>query len=272
MTDSSRVKKLVEIGCGKGYFIEMLLKKGYDIIGFDPAYEGDNPRIIKKFYCGESNIKVDGIILRHVLEHIPDPIKFLLMLKESNSGGLVYIEVPCLDWIVTNRAWFDIHYEHVNYFRLSDFYLIFSKLVDTGHLFGGQYLYVVAELNSLRYPSSDEIVPFEFPNDFTYSVGFFADRIKRSGRKSAVWGAASKGVIFSLFMHRNGARLEYVIDINPSKQGLFLPVTGIRVISPQEAMSKLPEGSDIYVMNSNYLEEIRQITNNRYNYLRVENG
>jgi 2-polyprenyl-3-methyl-5-hydroxy-6-metoxy-1,4-benzoquinol methylase len=38
---------IVEVGCGKGLFLEILLKRGFDIYGFDPTYTGDNPRIIK---------------------------------------------------------------------------------------------------------------------------------------------------------------------------------------------------------------------------------
>ena len=56
--------------------------------------------------------------------------------------------MPCLDWICKHRAWFDIFYEHVNYFRLTDFQRLFQRIEDSGHLFGGQYLYVVAELAS----------------------------------------------------------------------------------------------------------------------------
>ena len=36
---------LIEVGCGKGYFLEMLLNRGFDVTGFDPSYEGTNPRI-----------------------------------------------------------------------------------------------------------------------------------------------------------------------------------------------------------------------------------
>ena len=61
-----------------------------------------------------------------------------------------------------------------------------------------------------------------------------------------------------------------VVDINPAKQGRYLPLTGIRVSSPEEAMEKLPRGSKIYVMNSNYLEEIRVITSNKYEYVGVD--
>jgi len=30
-------KKIVEIGCGKGYFFEKLIKAGFDVTGFDPV-------------------------------------------------------------------------------------------------------------------------------------------------------------------------------------------------------------------------------------------
>lgn len=38
---------LVEIGCGKGVFLEIFKSSGIDIIGFDPAGGGNNPSIIK---------------------------------------------------------------------------------------------------------------------------------------------------------------------------------------------------------------------------------
>ena len=36
-------KKIVEIGCGKGIFLEMLQQDGFDVIGFDKTYEGTIP-------------------------------------------------------------------------------------------------------------------------------------------------------------------------------------------------------------------------------------
>ena len=36
----------MEIGCGKAYFMDMLLNKGVDVIGFDPTYEGESTRVI----------------------------------------------------------------------------------------------------------------------------------------------------------------------------------------------------------------------------------
>ena len=100
---------LVEVGCGKGFFLEMLLEKGFNVIGFDPTYEGGNPRIRRHYFEKDVGIQAEGIILRHVLEHIQDPFDFLMQLKAANGGkGKIYLEVPCFDWILKRKAWFDI--------------------------------------------------------------------------------------------------------------------------------------------------------------------
>jgi len=51
-----------------------------------------------------------------------------------------------------------------------------------------------------------------------------------------------------------------------------LPRTGIKVSSPEQTMKMLDENSIIYVMNSNYVDEIKNITKNRYTYVSIENG
>src|SRR5690606_32715799 len=40
-------KGLVEVGCGKGLFLDLLSARGADIRGYDPTYEGDDPRIVR---------------------------------------------------------------------------------------------------------------------------------------------------------------------------------------------------------------------------------
>jgi len=159
---------LVEVGCGKGFFLEMLLERGIDVTGFDSTYDGNNPRVVKKYFePGIIATPAKGLILRHVLEHIPNPHDFLCQLRDANGGGgLIYIEVPCFDWILRKRAWFDIFYEHVNYFRLSDFERMFGRVIKKGRFFGDQYLYVVADLASLQGPVFDQSDAVDFPSDF----------------------------------------------------------------------------------------------------------
>ena len=262
-------KGLVEVGCGTGFFLELLLERGFDITGFDATYEGSNPRVRRQYYEPGVIDKAEGLVLRHVLEHIQDPMNFLALLKQANGGsGKIYIEVPCLDWICEHRAWFDVFYEHVNYFRLADFRRMFGDVIECGRLFGGQYLYVVAELSSLRTPAYDPADSVCFPGDFMSQIEV---PIALGSGQSAVWGGASKGVIFTLLKSRAGYAVDAVIDINPAKQGKYLAGTGMAVLSPDAALQQLAAGSTIYVMNSNYLEEIKAMSNNIYQYIRIDN-
>jgi hypothetical protein len=259
---------LVEVGCGKAYFLELLQSRGCSITGFDPTYEGENPAVRRHYFGQGVTVSASGLVLRHVLEHVRDPVGFLEGLRDANGGGLIYIEVPCFDWILHARAWFDIFYEHVNYFRLEDFSKMFARVVEGGHLFGGQYLYVVADLATLRPPVASPAGRVDFPDDFLATAT--AAPSAPVGRSTAVWGAASKGVIYALLRERCGNPVDVLIDINPAKCGKFVPATGLRVMSPEEGMSMLGPGSDIYVMNSNYLEEIRKMTGGRFNLVGVE--
>lgn len=262
-------KSLIEVGCGKGYFLEYLHEAGYEITGIDPAYEGSNPNVIKARFETGLGLTADGIVLRHVLEHMSDPFVFLSAIAQANGGkGQIYIEVPCFDWICEHHAWFDIFYEHVNYFRLADFNRMFGNVYESGHVFGGQYLYVVADLATLRKPKLDPQDACAFPNDFLADIELVATTAK--GKRNAIWGGASKGVIFSLYMQRAGVTIDCVIDINPAKQNKFMAASGLRIFSPAEGMRTLSGGDNLFVMNSNYLQEIIKQSNNQFNYIKVD--
>ncbi len=260
-------ESIVEVGCGKGFFLELLQEKGFDISGFDPTYEGTNPRVRKHYFKAGVGIQGKGLVLRHVMEHIQNPVQFLHQLKEANGGGgKIYIEVPVFDWICEHRAWFDIFYEHVNYFRISDFHRMFGKVIESGTIFGGQYLYIVADLSTIRIPKIDMKDRVHFPKNFTEIL------FQNSSAKNpcAIWGGASKGVIFALLKGRNGQPIDIVIDINPAKQGKYLAATGLQVFSPSQALALLPVGSTLYIMNSNYMKEIKHMSNNKFNYVGID--
>jgi len=271
-------RTVIEVGCGKGHFLEQLQSMGFEITGLDPTYEGTNPAVIREYFTPAVGLRADALVLRHVLEHVPDPATFLAQLRDANGGqGRIYIEVPCLDWIAAHRTWFDLFYEHVNYFRLGDFARLFGTVHEAGHTFGGQYLYAVAELSSVRTPVATPADAFEFPADFLDGVSRSAERLTAAAAAAAqfgstralaaIWGGASKGVIFALFMERASAPLDLVIDINPAKQGRHLAATGLRVHAPAEALAQLRPGADLFVMNRNYLAEIQAQTNHQFNYI-----
>lgn len=82
--------RLVEVGCGKGYFLRFTLTIcGITSLGFDPAYEGDDPRVRREVFSPGMFDHARGVVLRHVLEHIPQPIDFRAPFRQPTEmpGG-----------------------------------------------------------------------------------------------------------------------------------------------------------------------------------------
>ena len=100
--------KILDLGCGPGYFLDEMKSRGYtDLTGVtlspgDIKICEDKGHTIKKYdltfipqsegYYDES---VDMIFLRHALEHSPYPIFSLMEYNRIlKQGGKIYIEVP----------------------------------------------------------------------------------------------------------------------------------------------------------------------------------
>ena len=153
-----------------------------------------------------------------------------------------------------------------------DFFKMFGSVYASGKLFGDQYLYVVADLATLDAPKYTKNDAIHFPEDFLASLKSeeqHRTEQNRTEQSAVVWGGASKGVIFSLLRERIGKAVRAVVDVNPAKQGKFLPVTGLPVLSPASLLRQYPEGTTVYVANLNYIDEIKAMSLYRYNYVGI---
>lgn len=259
--------KIAEVGCGKGDFVEMIEADGwFEVKGYDDAYEGNNKNIEKRFLESDDKLSADIIVLRHVLEHIPQPHKFLNLLSNIFGSADIYIEVPESEWIFKNQAFFDITYEHVNYFTPNSLSNLFLSTKLHGLMFGDQYQFVIGSLDDL---DSDFSQAYDSDNwELLYFEGMFPELtdiidnidVKSEGRSIYIWGGATKGVLFCHHLNRIKpsviSRTSGVIDINPMKQGKFMPSTHLPIIDV-DAFSKNAVGNElVIIMNPNYKQEI----------------
>jgi hypothetical protein len=250
-------KKVVEVGCGKAVFFDMMLANRIDCWGFDPTYEGDNERI-KKEYFDESHkgISADVIIMRHTLEHIPKPFSFLHTIAKANDyKGFLFVEVPTFDWIEKKKAFWDIFYEHCNYFTEQSLGAMFDDAI-TGNFFGGQYIYLWADLTKIKNTIPDNITFKKFnTKDFSENLDSYKALLQNNG-SFAIWGAGAKGSTFLNLLDREKKLVEYVIDINAVKQNKFIAGTGHPIFGPSILLEKPIE--NILIMNENYAAEIKK--------------
>ena len=115
-------KEIIEIGPGSGEFAAKLSEVGRHVLLFEPnenfKVDLKNTTTINDFF--EPKAKADVVIARQVLEHAPDPVRFIRAVSESlRPGGLAYIEVPNGSEVALRGLWHDIHHPHVHYFNLS---------------------------------------------------------------------------------------------------------------------------------------------------------
>jgi hypothetical protein len=75
----------------------------------------------------------------------------------------------------------------------------------------------------------------------------------RTGQRAVVWGAGSKGVTFLNTLGPYSS-IEYVVDINPHKEGMCVAGTGQRIVSPEFLPTYRPDV--VIVMNPLYTDEI----------------
>ena len=252
-------KRIIEIGCGKGVFFEMMLEAGIDCVGFDPTYEGINPKIIKDYFTDKySEINADVIVMRHTLEHIPQPFSFLHLIGKANAyRGFVFIEVPTFEWIINRNAYWDIFYEHCNYFTKNSLSAMFEDCT-TGNLFNGQYVYLWGDLSKLRTEIPEQnLVNFNC-DIFNEKLNYYKTFVQEKKSSLAVWGAGAKGSTFLNLMDPHGKYVKYVIDINPIKQSKFIAGVGHTIYSP--AILESDPVENILLMNGNYLNEVKNLT------------
>jgi SAM-dependent methyltransferase len=280
-------KDIIEIGCGKGDFLISLCELGNSRgVGFDPTYVprsehehmSEQVQIIQDYYSDKyQDYQADLICCRHTLEHILNPDDLLQSLRKAIGDRLnteVFFEVPNGLHSFRNMAIWDIIYEHCCYFvpisLIKAFVANGFEVKDVRETFDGQFLCLEAlpvELDRIASNSSDDSQEIkalkndldEFTSKFQSIVTTWREKLAKIAQKAqkvVVWGAGSKGVTFlNIF---NDGDIEYIVDLNPRKQGMYLPGSGQKIVPPEFLQDYQPDL--VIIMNPIYEEEIRQLT------------
>lgn len=280
-------KDIIDIGCGKGDFLRLLCRLGGNKgIGFDPTYvqeqnneleKSEHIMFIKDFYSARyRDYRADFICCRQVLEHIQHPSIFLNQIRNSigkDTGTIVFFEVPNVVYTLQDLGIWDLIYEHCSYFSESSLHFLFHscgfKVGDVWEAFNGQYLCLHAlpalEMDSSLRTDEDSVQQMDskvstFRVKYLQKVKAWKDKLKnmkRKGQRAVVWGGGSKGVTF-LNLIDSQKQIEYVIDINPRKQGNYTAGSGQKIVSPE--FLREYNADTIIIMNPIYQEEIKKIT------------
>lgn len=245
---------VIEIGASDFTFSELLLEQGASkVIAFEPSnlFKTENPRIhhIDTFFSVEKipvDLKEIGlIVMRHVLEHLPNPLATIAELAAIAEPGLkLYIEVPNAEDIIKQNRFYEFFYEHVTYFNPDLLTRIMKnfgfKIHSITPLVQGQHFGLLCEKTdstpSERLPikpakTLQTVAEFtSYTEDFLTKIG----EVINSYEKLAIYGAGNHGLGVAALLDLDSERVKCFLDLNKMKAGKYSPKTHIPIMPPEK--------------------------------------
>jgi SAM-dependent methyltransferase len=289
-----RSSRVVEIASNDGYLLRHFLDKGVPSLGVEPSANvaeaarrhGVETRVA--FFGAETarqmaaeGLGADLMPANNVLAHVPDLNDFIAGFRVLlRPRGVATFEFPHLLPLMQNVYFDTIYHEHYSYFSLLALLPLLTRhglaAFDVEQLptHGGSLRVFVAPLEAERAEAPalaaqigaekaaglDDLATYRSFAPKTEALkrailGLLC-RLKEEGRSVAAYGAPAKG---NTLLNYVGARTDFIdftVDRNPAKQGLFLPGTLIPVLPVETLKERKPDY--VVILPWNLADEIIQ--------------
>ena len=281
---SKDCKTVFDIGAFNGTFLDILRGKGYDVFGIEPSEDGVQQaldrygiNIIKGFFNEEFlktfNDKFDVITIRHVLEHIPNPLDFLKCVIEiTNKNKYIFIEVPDASRPYSDNVADFFSNQHIMHYTE-------GALINIANILG---LNIVSTEKLQEIPiirvllKNENVKEHHLKNEYELNkkkmVEYKAQKQNfMHGLKSKIPPYIKEIIIYGAGMHTtqliqsgllDNVKIDSIVDSNPKKHGTFFE--GYRIQSPEIIIDK-----NIPVLISSYdsQEEISNYLNDAFPHI-----
>ena len=253
---------VLEIACNDGTQLDVYKRLGLKTYGIDPAenlhkISSQNHDVIcdyfvEKYVYHLKNKEVDIISAQNVLAHNSYPLDFLKMCRDvMNDKTLLFVQTSQADMIKNNE--FDtVYHEHISFFNIHSMKALADRAglylldVEKTPIHGNSYIFVfsrvpgdTAKVDALLQDETaaglqDKNTYLAYANRCQEIVDDLNSTIahyRSLGYTVCGYGAAAKGMTVLNFGNIN---LDFVVDDNPLKQGLYTPGTNISIVGIDE--------------------------------------
>ena len=286
---------VMELASNDGYLLQHVVAAGVPALGIEPAANvalaarEKGIESIVEFFGRDLATRLvaegrtaDLLAANNVMAHVPDLNDFVGGIGMVLSPeGVATIEVPHLLRLVESNQFDTIYHEHFSYFSMLTARKVLEahgmELFDVEELksHGGSMRLFAQRAGTGRQPVSPRVHELadrerglgfdtlEAHRSFSAQVHETKWRLlefliakRREGKRIAGYGAPGKGNTLLNFCGIRTDLLEYTVDRNPYKQGMFLPGTHIPIKHPEALEQDRPDY--IVILPWNLKEEIVQ--------------
>jgi SAM-dependent methyltransferase len=272
--------QVVELASNDGYLLQYFVQKGIPALGIEPAANvahaaiERNVETLVEFFDDElgqllagAGRSADLIIGNNVLAQVPNLNSFVEGIRLLLApGGVVTIEFPHLLRLMEENQFDTIYHEHFSYFSFSTAERIFAAhgmtLFDVDELptHGGSLRIYGRHAGDTSKPVSAAAIALREREEAAGLNGLDAYRLfreqveatkrdlltflierRREGATIAGYGAPGKGNTLLNYCGIRTDFLEYTVDRNPYKHGMYLPGTHIPIYPPDRIAETKPD-------------------------------
>ena len=293
---------VIEVASNDGYLLQYFYQAGVNVMGVEPsagvakvAIEKNIPTVIDFFGTDLArnlalSVKPRLMLGNNVLAHVPNIRDFIqgfaILLADD---GLITFEFPHLTNLIKSNQFDTIYHEHYSYLSVTALIPIFGnyglKVVKVKQIptHGGSVRIFVAKSDSFWQiedsvkevlleeseldPRKQKIIHMVQEKTIQVKTNLLIEleNCKERGIRVAAYGAAAKGNTLLNYSGVTSDLIEYVVDLNPHKQGSFLPGSRIPIVGLDQLTMNPPDV--LLVLPWNLATEIKRQLNKE-----IENG
>ena len=285
----------VDIGSNDGTCLSFFKDKGMKVVGVDPATEiagkatENGIDTIADFFGYRLAVELRKkygtakyITSHNACAHIDNLFDVVKGVEHwLDADGVFVLEVGYFVDVYSN-TWFDtVYHEHVDYHTVAPFEKLFNRVgmelisVERISPQGGSIRVMAQKKGGIikRDDSVDELIALEAKlgldkaetlHKLNHKISQVRDKLhnlihslKADGKSIAGYGAPTKATTLMAHFGLDATVLDFIVDDNPLKQGLFTPITHIPVLSADALYKIKPDY--VLILAWNFAEPIMQM-------------
>ena len=294
-------KKFIEVGCGRGEFINVLREFPVQVFGMEHkedliAIARDNglcvwrefPETPDQKFMGDPTVEgsegpYDAFLSFNFLEHQPYPDVMLSAIYSNLvDGGMGLVTVPALEYIVERGNYYELIRDHIAYYSFDALRNLLEnngfKVLEEEMINRDTISMIVQKMSAEELAdhaekrSAEKSVAEETDENIVASlvkgheivlndINHLLDELAAEQKTIALWGASHQG--FTLASTTPLCeRVSYIIDSAPFKQGRFAPASHLPIVAPDHFLEHPVDV--IMIVAPGYSDEIAGVIRTRF--------